>query len=74
VYPNPTNDHIFITGKGTGNNNLKIVIADVTGKTIMEKQIRSNDKVELDLKSGLYLVSITNQNNEKTVKKLIISK
>ncbi len=59
------------------NETLLITIRDINGKLIIDKNLTTSNfisKLDLDLLNGIYLVTITNTKNEKTTKKLVITK
>ena len=70
LYPNPANDYINIDLPSVSGN---ISIVNITGKTILKKDIRSSvERIDLsDLNSGIYLVRIQDGPAVLT-KKLII--
>lgn len=53
---------------------LKITIYDVIGREVLSKLLeKSNKNIDISsLGSGTYIVQITNKNNEKIIKKLIV--
>jgi hypothetical protein len=69
MYPNPTKNIVFF--KNTVNATISVV--DINGKTILAKQnCLNNESIDIsDLKTGIYLVKIENDNNS-IIKKLII--
>lgn len=73
MYPNPTSSTFFVSTRELIN---KIIITDVLGKTIIEKNIRSkNFKVDLNpynLLNGLYFITL--YSNNKSFKSKIIYK
>jgi subtilisin-like proprotein convertase family protein/predicted secreted protein len=74
VYPNPTNDILNIDiPNAIGTSKLKLY--DVQGRFVMETVTNTTQEVMNigNLQSGVYLLSIENENN-KTVKKVILNK
>jgi subtilisin-like proprotein convertase family protein len=74
VYPNPTKDILNIDiPQAIGTSKLKLY--DVQGRFVMETTTNSTHEVMNigNLQSGVYLLSIENENN-KTVKKVILNK
>jgi len=70
IYPNPATDYINITGINT---NSSISIINKLGSVVYTKETSSNIRINtLDMKSGMYFISINN-NNKITVKKIIVS-
>ncbi len=59
VYPNPTNGVFYVTNEN--NNNLKLVVKDLTGKLIINKNLTdSYNEVDLSgYSSGVYLIQLT---------------
>ncbi len=73
-YPNPTQRFLTIELKGQPEN---IYIADVSGKTVMQIQVDSRKKIEVDLAelpSGTYLVMYEYQTDKWTRGKFILNK
>lgn len=74
VYPNPAQDEVTITSSN-GNYIKAITIYDIVGKTILS-QDGNNEFIQTintsELNSGIYLLQITDSNNQQTTKKLII--
>ncbi|MEG1555881.1 MAG: T9SS type A sorting domain-containing protein, partial [Bacteroidales bacterium] len=69
IYPNPTTDDITIKAKSLNMNNIQVY--DIFGKLIIETKINQNQAVIhlTDYPSGIYLIKITDQNNNiKTLK------
>lgn len=66
IYPNPVQDVINIVSKNSFSGDLKVVIVDLLGKTIVNSQtVKSNSglysiDVKNKLASGMYLVQINN--------------
>ena len=72
VYPNPAHNKFKLTGNDI--ENITITIADVLGKTIELPFYKDKNSVEFDcklLKAGIYLISIT-KNNQTATKKIVI--
>jgi hypothetical protein len=71
VYPNPGNSVFHISGDVD-----KIVLTDLSGRTILEKDFSGNDAKDIDassLSEGLYLMRVSNEISSG-VKKIVISK
>lgn len=69
IYPNPAKDVINIT---TSNFDPKtVVIYDVLGKQVLKTVITSQPINISNLKSGVYIVNIT-ENNQNATRKLVI--
>ena len=72
IYPNPTNGVFTITNEK--NNPYDIIIYDVVGKLVYEKQHETNKEIKLDLSAigkGIYFVTIISD-NQRIVKRLVI--
>jgi hypothetical protein len=67
IYPNPSNDYLFI--KGVDIINLKIINA--SGKTIVEQKKSSNQIPIKEFAPGLYVLKITTNGNKIITKKFI---
>lgn len=69
VYPNPSSDAFFMNSDSNGT----IVISDLTGKIIQSQKINSGTTpLHLgNVANGVYLVRMTNENNESKTLKLI---
>lgn len=68
LYPNPANNFIVIAGLM---NEAKVEISTISGMKIYEGNYRNNDKLNLNLASGMYLVKVS-EDNKSVIKKLII--
>jgi len=70
IYPNPTNTgNVTITS--TNNDVMDIQVFDVLGKQVINQRLTNNNLDVSNLRSGLYIVKI-NQNNASVTKKLVI--
>jgi hypothetical protein len=70
IYPNPT-DSAFVTISSKNNDAMIIQVFDLLGKQIKNEILIDNTLNVSNLKSGIYLVKIT-QNNTSVTKKLVI--
>ena len=72
MYPNPATDVVSIQFDDLYK--LKVTIYDVIGREVFSKLLKkSNKNIDISsLGSGTYIVQITNKNNEKIIKKLIV--
>ncbi|MFC0603150.1 T9SS type A sorting domain-containing protein [Winogradskyella pulchriflava] len=70
IYPNPTNKGI-VSITSTSNEVMNVQVFDILGKQIKNETLTNNTLNVSNLKSGVYLVKIT-QNNASTTKKLVI--
>ncbi len=72
VYPNPFTDNVFISV--TSDNEMNITLYDVTGKLIFTKNVIPKSKqinlglINYQLKSGIYLLKVTNKRLTETVR------
>ena len=69
IYPNPTNNFITIEG----NNMTYIEITNITGQTIMKKEVNTN-QLTMDLSTyekGIYFIKIV-KNNKSVTKKIVL--
>nr|WP_294859161.1 M43 family zinc metalloprotease [uncultured Fluviicola sp.] len=76
VFPNPSQKGEKITISGLNFSNSKLKITDLQGKQVYQKELAialsgSEIQLEADLKSGCYLVEVT-QNNSRFLTRLII--
>lgn len=75
IYPNPANGLIQIELSKTTDLIKEIELTDLLGKTVYRKTNIKDSQQTLDisnLSQGVYLVSITTQNDFKQVKKLVV--
>ncbi len=73
VYPNPSEGQLFVnTSTLNGNQNMHII--DLNGRILMNKTISGNSIVELNLniESGTYFISLTNESGDRKIQRLII--
>jgi hypothetical protein len=71
VYPNPANNFINVSTKGTDGNSI-LRITDVLGKVVLEETITENKKLDVsDFKNGVYLVNVI-ENGVSTKSKRIV--
>lgn len=68
MYPNPANDYITISGL---NQEAKIEIYSLTGIKVYESKCSNQERINLNLSSGIYLVK-TIEANKSATQKLII--
>jgi hypothetical protein len=76
IFPNPANDELFINSTNE-NEELKVSITDVSGKNVANYTIKTasfTGKIKLEINSGIYFVTLSNQNNEKVIRKLVVTK
>lgn len=68
VYPNPTSQKLNVLFSGNEKSDVKFVLNDVSGKTVLSKLV-SPDQNSIDvsnLAAGEYILSLTNTLNGKT--------
>lgn len=70
LYPNPTNTG-FITITSSNSDVINVQVFDILGKEVKNEVITNNSLDVSSLRTGMYLVKIT-QNNASTTKKLVI--
>lgn len=68
IYPNPTNDLIYIEAP----NNCMITLIDPVGKILLMKILNGKDCISIPSGSGLYLLEILSA-KKKIVKKIIVN-
>ena len=68
MYPNPTKDFITISGL---TNEAKIEIFSMTGLSVYKGNYKNNEKLNLNLASGIYMIKVV-EDNKSVIKKLII--
>lgn len=67
LYPNPSSDFIQLENNNTVPSHL--VLADLNGNKILEKEFENNLLLDIRfLKTGIYLVTVTNENSTTTKK------
>jgi hypothetical protein len=76
LFPNPTQTHLNIINKNESEI-LNVVITDLSGRIVLAQNLASKNKlasIKIDLPNGAYFIAINNSDNEKVIKKLLISK
>lgn len=68
VYPNPTTDYLEFSGLQEMS---KITISNLTGQIVLTSFVANQEKLTLDLASGIYLIKVEN-NFETQLKKIVI--
>lgn len=67
LFPNPTNDLIYLDGSAIQNKIQKIEVLDMFGRnilTVSKEQIESENKITFDLRafaSGVYIINVTTE-------------
>lgn len=76
IYPNPSNSGVFVCEIGNSTEGISILVTDVSGRKIYFETLVMNDSTvnfNLDVKSGIYFVNITNlYTSENILKKFVI--
>jgi hypothetical protein len=79
VYPNPANSIVYLRlTENVFEGNVTIYISDLSGRLISEQSAHfhgANDQFQLDVNQftpGIYFINIIGENNQRTVKKLIV--
>lgn len=76
VYPNPAIDEITISSQKE-NEFVTVKISDVTGKVLYDQKVKIKAysyQMKLELKNGVYLVTLVNEDAVTSHTKLVISK
>lgn len=76
IYPNPASEELYIN-TNKENEDVQVKITDVNGKLIANYDLKTEahiGQIKLYMKNGVYFVTLTNQQNNYVVKKLIITK
>ena len=69
MFPNPSNGSVTITNAA----NTTLVVTDLAGKVVATKSLISdNEKVQLDLNNGTYLVKVSNALGTKVAKLQVV--
>ncbi|MEX0996076.1 MAG: T9SS type A sorting domain-containing protein [Flavobacteriaceae bacterium] len=71
MYPNPVRNGV-VTIKTNSNQPLQVSVFDVLGKQVISKTVSNNTLNVSNLKAGVYLVQVT-ENNATSTKKLIVN-
>jgi photosystem II stability/assembly factor-like uncharacterized protein len=79
MYPNPSNANEVVTLKSSSFSGKETMlrITDLSGKLINSKTIQFNNQGTFEIKTnylkpGIYLVELTDKNNQKTTRKLVV--
>lgn len=68
VYPNPTTDYLIVSGINLGS---QFSIYTLTGQKLMTKNVYNNEKIAINLPSGIYFINVGNEENSIT-RKIIV--
>jgi len=73
MYPNPASEEVTIHVSGSGLDMIKVLVLDLNGRTILEKEFLGHTKLNVStLDAGVYYVKIFTNNDFNKVEKLII--
>lgn len=70
LYPNPTTDKLYVSGK---EHNYNISVFSSEGRLVLKQQVPNKNYIDLKVASGLYLVKIETDNNKSLVKKILVN-
>lgn len=70
IYPNPTNTG-YVTITSSSNDAMNVQVFDILGKQVKQTTLTNSSLNVSDLRAGVYIVKIS-QNNASTTKKLVI--
>jgi hypothetical protein len=76
MFPNPTTQQVTIVSK-MESELLYVTVKDLWGRIVLERDLKTKSfltTLDFGLLNGIYFVTITNSNNEKVTKKLVIAK
>lgn len=68
VYPNPATDYLIVSGI---NLDSQFSIYTLTGQKLMTKSVSNNEKIAINLPSGIYFINLGNEENLIT-RKIIV--
>ncbi len=72
VYPNPASGYVTISN-GSEDGTALLELHDIQGQLVFNKSVENNTPVSLiDVKSGLYVYSVTNEKSETKKGKLVV--
>lgn len=69
IYPNPTNDKVFVDVTGIKDELQSVSVMDISGRSIQNIKVESNALIEVDLSalsSGVYSILLTGNNSSYT--------
>ena len=69
IYPNPTNDKVFVDVTGIKDELKSVSVMDVSGRSIQNVKVENNGLIEVDLSSlssGVYSLLLTGNNSSYT--------
>ena len=69
IFPNPTENELFISVNDDGLQDLVVKVFNLQSKKVFEKTISSTKKIDISfLNKGMYILKISNKNQQKTLK------
>lgn len=68
IYPNPTNNRIYIKGL---QNEALVDLFSIEGRQVSSYQLNDNDYLDLNVASGIYVLKITSE-EKSIIKKIIV--
>ncbi len=77
IYPQPANDKLNVQYHSYNEGSVKIIITDINGKIVMQESRNMNAGAQFivvnigKLNSGMYLVSITDKDHQKSLQRFI---
>lgn len=79
IFPNPAANHLFIYGYENAQNNMHVVLSDLSGRVVFNASLplEASSGTSLDIatvSSGLYLVNLYRDGASISTKKLVISR
>ena len=74
VYPNPAKGKVHITGLPDAHLRKKVVLMDLSGKTVLEQEYKSGEDLQLPAAlQGTYLLQVQNENGRRLgVRKIVV--
>ena len=69
IFPNPTENELFISVNDDGLQDLVVKVFNLQSKKVFEKTISSAKNIDISfLNKGMYIIKISNKNQQKTLK------
>ncbi len=73
IYPNPTVDKLFIDFNNTTNHADRVIIADISGKVIIESNLSNTNEINVSsTPKGFYFLKFYNKNEVVANRKIVI--
>lgn len=73
LYPNPSNGRSNVVFEGNMGQGMEVQVNDLTGRTLQRHTLPTDGRMHIDLPQGLYLVSLIQDNQAISTKKLIVA-